>query len=96
MTCITCHSYNPVNSAVIRANNGRVREEAQITAFNRTIYQKLCDGDKRSFTYINTCTYLQNSGWISNRFNTGINDGIHYSEATTLRIYDYCITKLNH
>ena len=89
-------SVNPVNSAVIRANNGRVREEAQITAFNRTIYQKLCDGDKRSFTYINTCTYLQNSGWISNRFNTGINDGIHYSEATTLRIYDYCITKLNH
>ncbi len=88
-------SVNPVNSAVIRVNRGRVREETQLAAFNRTIYQKLCSGSKPSFTYINTCTYLQNSGWISNRFNTGVNDGVHYSRATTLRIYDYCIKKLN-
>jgi len=88
-------SVNPVNSAVIRANAGYVRTEAQIASFNKTIYQKLCNGSKRSFTYINTCTNLQKYGWISNRFNTGVNDGLHYSTETTLRIYDYCIRKLN-
>lgn len=88
-------SVNPVNSAVIRANEGYVRTEAQIASFNRTIYQKLCSGSNSMFTYINTCTVLQKYGWISNRFDSGISDGVHYSAATTLRIYDYCIKRLN-
>lgn len=88
-------SVNPVNSAVIRANEGYVRTEAQIASFNRTIYQKLCSGSNSMFTYINTCTLLQKYGWISNRFDSGICDGVHYSAETTLRIYDYCIKRLN-
>lgn len=88
-------SVNPVNSAVIRANGGYVRTEAQVASFNKTIYQQLCSGNNRAFTYINTCTYLQKYGWISNRFNSGISDGLHYSDPTSLRIYNYCIKKLN-
>ena len=34
-------------------------------------------------------------GWISNRFDMGIYDGLHYSDATYLRIFDYCMRYLN-
>lgn len=88
-------SVNPVNSAMIRHYGGVTRTEAQVAYFNKIIYQKLCSGNDRAFTYINTCTNLQKYGWISNRYNSGIYDGLHYSIETTLRIYDYCIRKLN-
>nr|WP_294658476.1 hypothetical protein [uncultured Blautia sp.] len=88
-------SVNPLNSAMIRRYGGATRTEAQVAAFNKTIYQQLCTGSNRAFIYINTCTNLQKYGWISNRYNAGIYDGLHYSNETTLRIYDYCIRKLN-
>ena len=86
---------NPINSAMIRSYGGATRTEAQVAYFNKIIYQKLCSGNNRAFTYINTCTNLQKYGWISNRYDSGIYDGLHYSNETTLRIYDYCIKKLN-
>lgn len=88
-------SVNPVNSAMIRNSVAKNRSEAQITSFNRTIYRKLCSGSNRTFTYINSCTNLQMKGWISNRFDMGIYDGLHYSDATYLRIFDYCMRYLN-
>lgn len=88
-------SVNPINSAMIRSYGGATRTEAQVAYFNKIIYQKLCSGSNRAFTYINTCTNLQKYGWISNRYDSGIYDGLHYSNETTLRIYDYCIKKLN-
>lgn len=88
-------SVNPVNSAMIRSYGAATRTEAQVASFNRTIYQRLCSGGNRAFTYINSCTYLQKYGWSSNRFDAGIYDGLHYSVETTLRIYDYCIRTLN-
>lgn len=88
-------SVNPVNSAMIRSYGAGTRTEAQVAAFNKTIYQKLCSGSDRAFIYINTCTNLQKYGWISNRYDAGIYDGLHYSVETTLRIYGYCIRKLN-
>lgn len=88
-------SVNPVNSAMIRSYGAGTRTEAQVAAFNKTIYQKLCSGSDRAFIYINTCTNLQKYGWSSNRYDAGIYDGLHYSVETTLRIYDYCIRKLN-
>ena len=89
-------SVNPVNSAMIRSYGGiGLRTENQVEAFNNTIYRNLCTGKNKCFTYINTCSNLQKYGWISNRHNAGIYDGLHYSNETYLRIYDYCIRTLN-
>ena len=68
-------SVNPVNSAMIRSYGAGTRTEAQVAAFNKTIYQKLCSGSDRAFIYINTCTNLQKYGWSSNRYDAGIYDG---------------------
>ena len=88
-------SVNPVNSAMIKSVNGKARTEAQVAAFNKAIYRGLCSGRKRSFTYINTCTNLQMKGWISKKSGTDIYDGLHYSNQTYLRIFDYCMRYLN-
>ena len=88
-------SVNPVNSAMIKSVNGKARTEAQVAAFNKAIYRRLCSGRNRSFTYINTCTNLQMKGWISKKTGTDIYDGVHYSNQTYLRIFDYCMRYLN-
>lgn len=88
-------SVNPVNSAMIKSYGAGTRTENQVELFNKKIYQNLCSGTNRYFTYINTCSNLQKYGWISNRHNAGIYDGLHYSNETYLRIYDYCIRTLN-
>ena len=88
-------SINPVNSAMTKNSVVKYRTEAQVASFNRTIYKNLCSGSKRTFTYINSCTNLQMKGWISDRFDMGIYDGLHYSDATYLRIFDYCMRYLN-
>lgn len=87
---------NPINSAMIKKRVGTaVRTEKQVEQFNKVIRSNLCSGSDRAFTYINTCAYLQKYGWISNRHNAGIYDGLHYSNETYLRIYDYCMKILN-
>ena len=88
-------SVNPVNSTMIKARRKKFRSEASIAAFNKVIYEQLCSGKNRSFTYINTCTRLQKYGWSSNRYNAGIHDGLHYSNQTYLRIFNYCMKYLN-
>lgn len=88
-------SVNPVNSAMIKASGSRVRTEGQVTKFNSTIYKNLCTGKNKTFTYINTCTNLQKKGWISYHHTIGGADGLHYSNATYLRIFDYCMRYLN-
>ena len=88
-------SVNPVNSTMIKARRKKFRSEASIAAFNKVIYEQLCSGKNRSFTYINTCTRLQKYGWSSNRHNAGIHDGLHYSDQTYLRIFNYCMKYLN-
>lgn len=89
-------SVNPVNSAMIQNYFGFVsRTERQVAVFNRAIRSGLCTGRNKYFTYINTCGNLQKYGWISDRYNNGVFDGLHYSDETYLRIYDYCIRTLN-
>lgn len=89
-------SVNPVNSAMINAYEGaHLRTENQVKSFNNSIYRNLCSGKNKYFTYINTCSNLQKYGWISDRNNAGIYDGLHYSNETYLRIYDYVIRTLN-
>lgn len=87
-------SLNPINSAVIEANRLMPRTEAQVAAFNRNIYRGLCSGSNRYFTYINTYDVLRRHGWLSNPRNMGRADGLHYSNATYLRIYNHAISKL--
>ena len=88
-------SVNPVNTAMIQRVGASYRTQAQVTLFNAKIYRNLCYGRNKTFTYINTCTNLQTKGWISNRYNAGIHDGLHYSNATYLKIFDYCMRVLN-
>ncbi len=88
-------SVNPVNSAMIKSYGAGNRTEQQVAAFNRSIYRNLCSGRNKCFTYINTCSNLQKYGWISDRHNVGRYDGLHYSNETYLRIYDYSIRTLN-
>ena len=88
-------SVNPVNSAMISSYGAGKRTEGQVNFFNRNLISTLCSGKNKYFTYINTCAFLQKYGWISDKYDMGIYDGLHYSNATYLRIYDYCIKILN-
>ena len=88
-------SVNPVNTAMIQRAGASRRTQAKVTLLNAKIYRNLCYGRNKTFTYINTCTNLQTKGWISNRYNAGIHDGLHYSNATYLKIFDYCMRVLN-
>ena len=91
-------SVNPVNNAMIvqyHGYNTKAKTEAKVQKFNRYIYNNLCSGSKAPFKYINTWSGLRKNGWISSKNNTNTYDGVHYSNETYLRIYDYCIRVLN-
>lgn len=90
-------SVNPVNSAMIKNRVGfYLRTEKQVEDFNRMIRTSLCSGKKKSYTYINTYDYLRKNGWISDRKNnSGVHDGTHYSNETSIRIYNVSIRFLN-
>ena len=91
-------SVNPVNTAMIekyRGHSQSSKSEAKVLTFNRYIYNGLCSGKNKMFTYINTCSMLRKNGWISSKNNRNIFDGVHYSNETYLRIYDYCMKALN-
>lgn len=88
-------SLNPINSAVISASNFIPRTEQQVNLFNRSIRANLCTGNKRSFQYLDCWTGLQKYGWLSNPYNQNKSDGLHYSKATYLRIYNFVIQSLN-
>lgn len=88
-------SVNPVNSAMITAYGGVYRTEKQVLDFNKSIYSGLCSGRNKYFTYIDVCTPLRKYGWRSRQADGGLYDGLHYSNGTYLRIYDYCIKYLN-
>lgn len=83
-------SVNPINSAVIQNHQGRHRTEAQITAINKKFRRVLCSGQNRSYKYIDTYNYLRKNGWTCN----ANNDGVHYSEQTYRRIYDFAIRSI--
>lgn len=89
-------SVNPVNSEMCANYKGRRnRTEEQVDRFNSYIRTNLCSGKNKYYTYMNTCAYFKKNGWISSRNNIGIHDGVHYSNETYRRIYDYAIRFLN-
>ena len=90
-------SVNPVNSAMMRnfTHRNPYRSEKKVHDFNQKIYKGLCTGKSKTFTYIDCCSYLERKGWISNRYDGGILDGLHYSNATSLKIYQYGMKMLD-
>ncbi|WP_308784157.1 hypothetical protein [uncultured Blautia sp.] len=90
-------SVNPVNSAMMRnfTHRNPYRSEKKVHDFNQRIYKGLCTGKSKTFTYIDCCSYLERKGWISNRYDGGILDGLHYSNGTSLRIYQYGMKMLD-
>ena len=91
-------SVNPLNTAMITRYRGQsqgAKTEAKVQAFNKYIYSNLCYGRNGTYNYINTWASLRKNGWISSKNNTNTFDGLHYSNETYLRIYDYCMRVLN-
>lgn len=90
-------SVNPINSKNVKYWGKKTRTEAQVRSFNATIKSKLC-GSSGSYTYINTYAYLMKYGYSTNGNNAGYDldkdDGLHYSVATSKRIFRYCINYL--
>lgn len=90
-------SVNPINSKNIKYYGKKTRTEAQVRSFNSTIKSKLC-GSSGSYTYIDTYSYLLKYGYSTNGNNAGYDldkdDGLHYTAATSKRIFRYCIKYL--
>lgn len=92
-------SVNPINSENIKAAGKGSRREETVRTFNSVIRSELCSGTDASCTYIDLYTYLLKNGYgtdgSSSGTDTGIDDGLHYTEKTYKRIYKYCIDFLN-
>lgn len=90
-------SVNPVNDRLIQASGKPSRPEASVRSFNAAIKSGLCSSGL--YTYIDTYTYLMNTGYGTDASTTGvdsgIDDGLHYTTKTYKRIYQYCMELLN-
>lgn len=88
-------SVNPVNTQMAK-ERGTTKSAAKVENFNAIIYSELCSGPDKCFTYINTCTNLMKKGWLCRYVGYyGGYDGVHYTNATYSRIYDYAIRCIN-
>lgn len=90
-------SVNPINSKNIAYWGKKTRSEAEVRNFNAKIKSGLC-GSRGSYTYIDTYSYLLKYGYSTNGNNAGYDlekdDGLHYTVATSKRIFRYCILYL--
>lgn len=77
-------SVNPINQ------NETYRREEHIRSFNKYLKAAgVCDG------YIDTYSYLYENGFNFWHYSQHYDDGVHYSLATTLRIFRYAMQTLN-
>lgn len=76
-------SLNPVNCA-----HSVMRHEYEIRNFNSTIKEKL-----PRYKYIDSYSYLIKTGYTTGQPNKR-DDGVHFTERTYKRIYNYCINKI--
>ena len=100
-------SVNPLCSQALKdtvSPNNKVTEQ-NVVNFNKKIYDGLCSGSNKYFTYIDAYNeLLLGNGWfsmiVSGKPDDGIYydgtqyDGIHYKDYTSLRIYNYCIEEI--
>ena len=89
-------SVNPVNSKQILYIHSlgkeiKGRTEYQVKSFN----QKVRLGVAQNYQYIDSWSYLMKTGYSSQSLDSdGMDDGLHYTDKTTLRIYNYIISKI--
>lgn len=92
-------SVNPINSANLKAAGRGERKEESVRTFNSMIRFGLCSGNGASYTYIDMYSYLIRNGYGTDGSATGtdsgVDDGLHYTEKTYKRIYKNCIDFLN-
>lgn len=90
-------SVNPVNNKLIQASGKPSRSESSVRNFNAAIRSGLCTSGL--YTYIDTYSYLLDTGYGTDSSTTGIDngidDGLHYTSKTYKRIYQYCMELLN-
>ena len=100
-------SVNPLCNQALKdtvSPNNKVTEQ-NVVNFNKKIYDGLCSGSNKYFTYIDAYNeLLLGNGWfsmiVSGKPDDGIYydgtqyDGIHYKDYTSLRIYNYCIEEI--
>jgi hypothetical protein len=90
-------SVNPCNNAIlIDRGDTTSRPEATVRSFNASIRSSLCSSGL--FTYIDTYSIFMKNGYSMNSgagVDDGYDDGLHYSTATSKRIYVYCMRVIN-
>ena len=104
-------SVNPLCSQAVKDTvepNYKVTEHNVIN-FNKKIYDGLCSGNNKYFTYIDEYNRLLDEGWFPAilrkctdeedckdkiQYDETEYDGIHYIEYTSLRIYNHCMEKI--
>ena len=77
-------SVNPINESLCK------RSAADVFTYNRL----LSIGTSGLWTYIDTCSWLIRRGYTTLNMQ-GVDDGIHYNAATSLRIFNYVMEKVN-
>ena len=88
-------SVNPVNSKTIEyEKRNAIRKEEVIRRFNSILSSSL----NTTYQYIDTYTYLMNSGYGTNLGGAGedvaIDDGLHFTTKTYKRIFKFCLDYL--
>lgn len=89
-------SVNPLCSQAVKDDitPGYSITEQNIVNFNKKIFDGLCSGSNKCFTYIDTYNeLLMSKGWFPAIADARY-DGIHYSDSASLRIYNYCMRKV--
>ena len=100
-------SVNPLCSQALKdtvSPNNKVTEQ-NVVNFNKKIYDGLCSGSNKYFTYIDAYNnLLLGKGWFSMilvgeaddeiYYDETQYDGIHYKDYTSLRIYNHCIEEI--
>ena len=87
-------SVNPINSYMIDKIRYIARRPSEIRTFNDYMKNNL-SGD---YTYIDTYSWLMQTGYSTDRgdtgYDTGVDDGLHYTQRTYKRIYLRCLQAL--
>lgn len=86
-------SLNPVNRSMLEEAGKKDRSEAKVRLFNNTLRRAL----GAQYSYIDTYSYLKNTGYGFDSSSTGVggsDDGLHYTAKTYKRIFTYCMKTL--
>ena len=86
-------SLNPVNRSMLKEAGKKDRSEAKVRLFNNALRSAL----GAQYSYIDTYSYLKNTGYGFDSSSTGTggnDDGLHYTAKTYKRIFTYCMKTL--